>query len=299
MKRKGAAEQGQGGLNIARAREGHRAPRTSFRDCRARAPWRHCSACARRGRRPPRRHITSGHEIIRARPVRAGARVPRAARDYPRRGDRTRARPKPAGSPRPSTHDQRRRLLAADIAALALRGDERRHHTAREIALRMLECRGHCRADRGTLHEIGLHGEVRAGDIAMLANGVVARVRGDIAPRVDHADLTNVRVRIFRKQSGQGLRRCLSSAHQFKTARPIARLDKRLRRHPPRRRAPPTAPPSPPKTNAIARRRQADPSPDRARRWRMCAPTQRRFLRLRVHSEHDKQNRRRPRRPAC
>ena len=126
--------------------------------------------------------------------------------------------------------EQRRRLLAADIAALAFGCLQRDHEPLGEIAIRGFVGRNHRCADRRLPHQVGLHGERLAGRLAVLVDRHVARVVRNIARRIDHADLAHVGVFIDCQQRGKCLLRRFAGTHELETQRPVVRINKGLRR---------------------------------------------------------------------
>jgi hypothetical protein len=126
-------------------------------------------------------------------------------------------------------HEQGRRLAAAHVAALRLRGVERGHQARRQVAVRGLERGGHRRRHGLALHHVRLRGVVLAGDVAGERDAVRARVRGDLAARVDDPHLAHARRRVVVEQRLQRLGRAGAGGEPVEPVRPVRRLDDRLR----------------------------------------------------------------------
>ena len=195
--------------------------------------------------RPGLARAVGGHQLVGLARELVGARE----RDQPPQlDDRVARGPRPAGrsgpataSPSAGTTTQRRRLAAADVAALPLRGVERRQQPLGEVALGGLEARDHRGRHRVAGHHVGLGGDVLAGGVARARDAVGAGVDGDPARRVDERDLADRGERVGAEQrvervGGAGARR-----QAVEPVRAVGRLDDGLRRDRPDARAGPDA----------------------------------------------------------
>jgi hypothetical protein len=123
------------------------------------------------------------------------------------------------------------RIAADCFAAFFLRGLECGQQTLGEIALAGFVRARHGVPHRVVLHEIRLHGVLRAVMISGSGDALRTRVRGDAPLRIDHRHLADGLLRVGGDQRGERLGRCLPRLHERQAQRSVRLFGERLRGH--------------------------------------------------------------------
>ena len=150
-----------------------------------------------------------------------------------------------------SDHDERRRLLPADVAADGLRRVERGEQSIGEVAVRFRVSPGHRRPDFVVGHEVRLSGEILSGrerasgrSALQLRSGAAARCcspsgldvaraceRGHVSRCVDHRHLPDLAGDVRAEKSAKRLRRRFSGAQKIEPELSVRGIDEALCRH--------------------------------------------------------------------
>ena len=126
-------------------------------------------------------------------------------------------------------NDQDRgRLAASDVPALALGGVKRRKQPRRHRAVGRFIGVEHRRPHALAGHDVRLTGDLVADGVPSEWDRARARVRGDPSSRIDDRDLTPGRSGVVGDQLRERVRGCETCLEQLERARPIGDLDVRL-----------------------------------------------------------------------